>query len=103
MESMKRIEEIELKQALKDLNNFKEGAYLKFNGIMNGRVTFYKFSAKIDERSSKIILQDKIKDDIIELDQKYISLIAKSEDKRKLELQFDSDLPEKNQTIIIEI
>lgn len=100
---MKRIEETELKQALKDLNSFKEGAYLKFNGIINGRVTFNKFFAKLDKKNGKIILQDKIKDDIIELNQRYISLIAKSEDKKKLELQFDSDLPEKNQTIIIEI
>ena len=86
---MIKIEEKEVGKALKELNSFKEGAYIYLNGAITSRVTFYKFYAKIEDEKIKIF--DKLKDDIMEIDFSYISNIRKSVDCKKLELTLEND------------
>lgn len=86
---MIKIEESKLKKALQRLNRFKCGAYINLKGVINARVTFYKFCAKIDK--DKIIIVDDLKDDIMTIDLAYISLIKQSANKRKLELNLEND------------
>lgn len=86
---MIKIEESKLKKALQRLNRFKCGAYIYFKGIIEGKVTFYKFCAKIDK--DKITITDSLKDDTISLDLAYVSLVKQSVDKRKLELNLENE------------
>lgn len=98
MEDMEKVEENDLKQALQNLNSFKEGCYIHFNGVISARVTFHKFKAKLDSKNSKIVIQDSIKCDILSIDTTYISNIMKSKDNRKLQLFLKNE-----ETILFEI
>ncbi len=89
MEKIIEIEELKLKRALKSLNRFKRGAYINLKGIINAKVTFYKFYAKIDNK--KITITDSLKDDIMTIDVSYISKIRQSADKKKLELNLENE------------
>lgn len=86
---MIKIEESKLKKALQRLNRYKCGAYIYLKGVINSRVTFYKFYATIDK--DKITITDNLKSDIITLDLAYISLVKQSADKRKLELNLENE------------
>lgn len=86
---MIKIEESKLKKALQRLNRCKCGAYIHLKGIINARVTFYKFCAKIDEK--EITIKDDLKDDIMKIDLAYISLVKQSANKRRLELNLEND------------
>ncbi len=98
MDDMEKVQEKDLKQALKNLNNFKEGAYIYFNGVIGGRMTFHRFVARLDNKNSKIIIQDSIKNDTMEIDTTYISNIMRSKDNRKLQLFLENE-----ETILFEI
>lgn len=102
MDDMEIVEEKDLKRVLQKLANFKEGAYIYLTGAVSGRMTFHRFTAKLDKQNSKIIIEDLLKNDIINIDLKYVSLIRKSANNKKLELQLDSD-NEDSQTILFEI
>lgn len=61
------------------------------NGIISARVTFHKFKAKLDNKNSKILIQDSIKNDRMSIDLNYLSNIEKSKDNKKLKLYLENE------------
>ncbi len=98
MENMEKVNEKDLKQILQNMSNFKEGVYIYLSGIINARITFYKFKAKLDSKNLQIIIQDSIKNDKMSIDINYLSNIRKSKDNRKLQLFLEN-----KETILFEI
>lgn len=61
------------------------------SGVINARVTFHKFKAKLDNRNSKIVIQDSLKNDTMCIDITYLSNIEKSTDNKKLQLYLENE------------
>ncbi len=91
----------ELTHILAEMNKLRMGAYINFSGIITGRITFHKLFAALDNKNFKILLQDKLQNDIMSIDRKYISKIEKSIDNGKLILQIETEEKE-NEIITVE-
>lgn len=61
------------------------------NGIISARVTFHKFKAKLDNKNSKILIHDSLKNDTMSIDLNYLSNIEKSKDNKKLQLYLENE------------
>lgn len=92
----------DLKNTFVAMNKFKQGAYIKLSGVLTGRVTFHRLFFVLDNKNLKILLHDKLQNDIISIDKEFISKIERSIDNKKLTMQIESENTE-NEIITIEI
>lgn len=92
----------DLRSTFAKMNRLKQGAYINFKGVATGTITFHKLFVMLDNKNYKILFYDKIRNDIIKIDKRYISKIERSINNKKLKIQLESDYPE-DEVIIVNL